>query len=90
MPPEPTPTVGKKRIKFMQDVATKEAVPQTFEKDEVVELPEASANHWLNRQKAVETDEDVGKPHKAKAKAKAVAEDEGKKSPAHPQGGAGK
>lgn len=55
------------RIKFIADYATKEAKPQVFKKDQIVDLPDneagrASAQHYLNRNVAVDLAEEEEQP----------------------------
>lgn len=60
------------KVKFLKDYATKEAKPQTFKKDQVVEYEDdetgrASAMHYINRGIAEEVVEPEPRGKKAAA-----------------------
>jgi hypothetical protein len=69
------------KIKFTQTRTTKEAKPQTFKEGEVHDLPEPSANHWINRGAAVEVEEEKAKAKTTKVKDAPDKEDEGEDEP---------
>ncbi len=45
------------KVKFLEHCKTREAVPQEYDAGEVVDLPVASAEHWVSRGKAEYVDQ---------------------------------
>jgi hypothetical protein len=57
------------KIRFLVNYTTKEAAPRTFQKDSVHDVPDLSAQHFLNRGVAVLAVEEP-KPEPAKVDVK--------------------
>lgn len=70
------------KIRFLEDRATKEARPQSFKKGKVYDLPDASAQHWLNRQVAVPVDEEEEQPQPLSDKEARAADKEAERKAA--------